>query len=174
MTSRRYLSLLAVLVPTAAFAQAAAVTWPDSASALTWQNPPATSAADDMMSRDDAQAYCAQLSLGGAAGWRLPSVDELRSLLRNSAATAPSGGCGVRSGCLGSSCRNDDCDGTDSGVASCRWPDALTGKCGAYWTSSPTSDAPGRAWLLSFYDGSVHDGDASDYNYVRCVRSSAP
>ena len=172
MTSRRCLSLLAVLVPAAALAQAAAVTWSDSATALTWQNPPATSPADDMMSRADAQAYCAHL--GAAGDWRLPSIDELRSLLRNSnVSTAPSN-CGVRTTCLGLSCRNDDCDGTDSGDASCRWSDALTGKCGAYWTSSPTSDAPGRAWLVFFYDGSVHDGDASDYNYVRCVRSSAP
>ena len=53
-------------------------TWHDPKSGLTWQNPPS----DVRMDLKTATAYCSSLTLDGGSGWRLPTIGELRSLIR--------------------------------------------------------------------------------------------
>jgi len=81
-------------------------TWTDATSALVWQR----EAADRGMDWKEAADYC-QANRPGlpGAGWRLPSVDELKTLLAS------------------------------KGEGGCRWPAGLSGACDIYWSSSEAS-----------------------------------
>jgi hypothetical protein len=89
-----------------------------------------------------ALAYCAALSWGGRADWRLPSVGELSSLVV------------------------DHVDGeyidTTAFLAT---PSAF------FWSSTSDKVSPDDAWLVSFGFGSTGTwGKTYDIEYVRCVR----
>jgi hypothetical protein len=144
-------------------------TWYDSASNLTWKaDTPAH------MNWADAKSYCA--NLGG--GWHLPTISELRSLIRGCATTVTGGSCGVKDSCLSSeSCWNSDCKGCGSagGPASgCYWPSEMKGSCWIFWSSSPVADADGYVWVVDFLDSFFTQldvgNDLSDDLGVRCVR----
>lgn len=49
----------------------------DKETCLVWELEPNTSP----MEWEDARAYCYRLTLGGRGGWRMPTIEELRSLL---------------------------------------------------------------------------------------------
>jgi hypothetical protein len=133
---------------------------------MQWQNPPA----ENSMPWQDAIDYCDNLSLDGHDDWRLPSISELRSLIKGCAATETGGSCGVDDGCLSyDTCWDDPCSGCDA-AGGCYWPDEMEGPCSWYWSSSPREDNDNYAWYVYFYDASVHYGyDFNDHN-VRCVR----
>jgi len=142
-------------------------TWTDSSSGLTWQvTPPNYS-----LNWEDAKAYCQDLSLSGG-GWRLPTISELRSLIRGCDLTITGGSCGVTDGCTYNDCWNDACNGCvylgGPGEGGAYWPDGMSGEISWYWSSSPVAGS-GYAWGVSFYYGDVYD--IYDYNYfARCVR----
>lgn len=144
-------------------------TWFDSVSGLTWENPPDFG----VRTWDEAKSYCAVLSLAGG-GWRLPTIEELRSLIRGCGATQAGGSCGVRDSCLSwDGCRDSSCDGCPFGAgpaAGCYWLDDIGGSCEWYWSSSPTADRYGGAFGVRFVNGRVSYGSI-DYDFhVRCVR----
>ena len=111
-------------------------TWTDSSTGLMWQNRLAswiedTSGATDdgdvltstivagdvYLMRDedffgeDAARYCNNLDLGGHLGdWRVPTISELRTLVRNCPPLSPGGSCGVTDTCFSDSCANDNCE----------------------------------------------------------------
>ena len=63
----------------------------DSETELVWETSPdpgwhTWGAAPELFGRDSAPFYCAQKRVGGRMGWRLPSVDELASLIEPSIA----------------------------------------------------------------------------------------
>ena len=142
-------------------------TWKDPASGLTWQNPPSA----DVMSWSQAKQYCSDLD-GGS--WRLPTIGELRSLIRGCPATESGGSCGVDDDCLTSSCRDESCYGCDGGSGpanGCYWPDSMQGECTYYWSSSPVEDDGDVAWYVAFSNGYVTlTNNVGDDTYVRCVR----
>ena len=145
-------------------------TWTDPGSGLTWQNPPAESS----MEWQDAMDYCEVLTLDGHVDWRLPTISELRSLLRGCPETETGGSCGVDDGCLSNSCWSDPCascssyGGPDDG---CYRPVEAEGPCSWLWSSSSREDLDGWAWYVYFDNGSVHYDYKDDYYfYVRCVR----
>lgn len=125
------------------------------------------------MDWEAAKSHCA----AQGEGWRLPSVDELRSLIVGCPKTGTGGGCAVTERCLfWSKCRNDDCGGCEQGKetrAVCTWPTALKGECIWYWSSSPDADRPLSAWYVFFYDGSVNVNGVLGSMHVRCVRQKA-
>lgn len=144
-------------------------TWKDRSSGLTWQNPPA----DDRMTWSEAKRYCSDLD-GGS--WRLPTIGELRSLIRGCPAMESGGTCNVEEGvCLAWSCRDDSCarcadyEGPANG---CYWPESIQGDCDWYWSSSPVEDNDGYAWFVGFINGRVNDtgGVYDGPIFVRCVR----
>jgi len=150
--------------------------WYDPASNLTWHNP---SAAFDM-EWSEASFACEHSDRGGYTDWRLPTVGELRSLIRGCPAIELGGTCNVDEGeCLEWSCRDLSCtgctfsEGPDDG---CYWPSALSGNinreehCGWYWSSSPAVDKEGQAWSILFFDGTVSSGKIDIDGSVRCVR----
>ena len=63
----------------------------DGDTGLVWQKEPT----GDYMVWEDAQAHCDALSLDGFDDWRLPSISELRTLIRGCPETKSDGSCGV-------------------------------------------------------------------------------
>ena len=148
---------------------------------LTWQNPPSS----DSMEWEDATAYCDNLSLDGHDDWRLPTISELRSLIRGCDDTMTGGACGVTDDCLDFfSCCSLLCCGCKKlagpGSGGAYWPDGMSGVIEWYWSSSPTANgADVPAWVVNFgygilyshtYNGDCGIGQLSDVVYARCVR----
>jgi len=148
----------------------------DAVTGLEWQR--ATPAAN--MSWDSGVRYCQSLSLNGT-GWSLPSVNELRSLIRGCPATESGGACEATNTCVNFDTCLSECTGceTNAGPAGgCYWPDELEGNCGRgalgsdvwYWTSTSLDDLTG-AWYVVFNHAHVC-GRSKDFHFglVRCVR----
>ena len=146
------------------------VCWTDPTSGLTWQNPTAAVKTN----WTSAKQYCADLDLDDG-GWHLPTVGELRTLIRDCPATEDGGSCGVEDGCLASSCWDSSCDGCSSGngpADGCYWPDEMQGICSWYWSSSTVADVADVACYLYFNDGSVHSSGFYSGGHVHCVRDA--
>jgi len=146
--------------------------WRDPVSRLTWQNPPAP----DDMNWADAKQYCRELDLGGG-GWHLPTIGELRSLIRGCSATESGGSCNVEENdCLAFSCKNKSCIGCLFGkgpASGCFWPEEMEGACSAgdpYWSSSAIRDYDDEAWRVDFYDAHTRNSNVHGVIRVRCVR----
>lgn len=144
--------------------------WTDPESGLVWQK----SAPYVAMYRAAAQAHCAELTLAGG-GWHLPTVEELRTLIRGCPATVPGGSCNVDSGdCLLWECRDDSCTGCafygGGGKGGCYWPEELGGMCASYWSSSDVEDKPELAWHVGFQGAYVSPTYVTALTHVRCVR----
>ena len=93
----------------------------------------------------DAISYCYTLAIGNRMGWRLPTVDELTSLLdpsQSSPALPP-----------GYSAFFDDVETT------------------GYWASTTGASSTEIAWGVNFFSGSVYTGIKSLDGYVLAVRS---
>ena len=158
------------VVASAASVGVNSVSWTDPTSGLTWQNPPAA----DKMKWDAAKQYCADLSLDGG-GWHLPTIGELRTLIRGCPGTADGGSCNVKEGnCLAWSCRDSSCGGWRNGglpAVGSYWPGEMQGACDTYWSSSAVEDSTGFAWLVIFNRGGiVGNGRVGDKRHARCVR----
>jgi len=138
---------------------------------LTWQNPPAV----DVMTWQDAIDYCDGLTLDGHDDWHLPTISELRSLIRGCPATETGGSCGVTDSCLSyESCWGGPCDGcsTNGGPATggCYWPDGMEGPCSWYWSPLSRPGDSSDAWVVHFDNGSVGTAVKVNDSFVRCVR----
>jgi len=122
---------------------------------------------------------CDALSLGGFDNWRLPTIDELRSIITGCPATMPGGVCTVSDpGCLGESCRPAACwscvDGKGPGASGYYCDTTIWSNCGDYlWTSSVYADDNTKVWMIWFYDASVGTLEKSFVDgKVRCVRKA--
>jgi len=146
--------------------------WTDSSSGLMWQIED-----DQWYTWLEAKALCENLDLGGYSDWRLPSISELRTLIRGCSDTETGGECGVTDECLDSGCWNVPCEGClwDEGPArGCYWPSELNPYyyCYTYWSSTLLEDHDNYAWQVRFYDGEV-DFSVIEYSEnVRCVRNA--
>ena len=130
-----------------------------------------TDKADSLMSWQDAQDYCNNLTACGYSDWHLPTISELRSLIQNCPATQTGGECGVTDSCLSSSdcgvvSACSGCDSDSSGKYS------KLGDTTALLSSSVLSDGSDSAWYVSFYLGSVSGYSKSHTYSVRCVRNA--
>ncbi len=149
--------------------------WHDTKMNLVWQNPPSTSA--DFWS--EAVTYCDNLILGSKSNWRLPTISELRSLIRGCAKTqvtdSSNGTCGVIDSCLSQSCRSDECYGCPESVGpgtdDCFWDPAIKGACVKHWSSSEDPEDWMMVWIVYFnHNGSVSRYDKGAKHEIRCVR----
>jgi len=93
-----------------------------------------------LVSQSDAAAHCNALGLHGHA-WRLPSVNELSSLVDDDPPIAK----------------------VSPAIDTCVFPDT---PANGYYMSS--SSVGGKAWALNYQDG--YDSDGETTGYVRCVR----
>jgi len=148
----------------------AATIWKDPASGLTWQISPT----GGMMNWSAAQAHCGSLRLGNYRDWRLPTIIELRGLVRGCPATRTGGSCGVTGRCLRRSCASAACRGCESkkgpGPEGNYWSKPLAGDGGWTWSFSPVLDVEKGAWAVHFHVGGVGPKFIDDYYHVRCVR----
>ena len=133
----------------------------------------------DKMTWPEAIDYCQNLNEGGYTDWRLPNIDELRTIIKNCPKTETGGQCKVsrKKGCLSwERCGN----GYKEGSCYC---ESLNNNGGYYsklgdndnvrlWSSSIISDKTGSAWYVHFYSGGVYGYDKDNANNinVRCVR----
>jgi len=136
----------------------------------------------------DAYIYCEALTLGDFKNWRLPTISELRSLIRGCPATETGGKCGVTDDCASygydddddyyeehEGCWNQPCIGctiNEGPAGGCYWPSQLNDDCTWFWSSTPIWDdyAGGSVWLVSFDNGEVLDDFYASEENVRCVR----
>ena len=143
-------------------------TWTDSSSGLNWQVTPSS----DNLTWDDAKSYCDNLSLDGG-GWHLPTISELRTLIRGCNVNVTGGSCGVTDSCLDSDCQDESCyacnteEGPNNG---CYGPSELPSECDWYWSSSAVAAGAGYAWFVSFDDGNVFNYPIDYDFFARCVR----
>jgi hypothetical protein len=146
--------------------------WTDPTTGYVWQNGATVGQATYTWAA--AQTYCTGLSWGGYTGWRLPDINELRSLIQGCAGTETGGSCDVTDGCLDLSCQNAACEGCSSlnGPASggAYWPPELSGAIAPYWSSSAVADAGGLAWIVGFDTGGVGCPDTFIPGFARCIR----
>lgn len=145
--------------------------WLDLTTNLCWQDPPESPASE----YTTAEAYCNDLVLGGHDDWRLPSISELRTLVRGCVATEIGGVCGVMDDCAGETCWDgllcSGCSPAEGpGINGCYWDLALSGTCSRYWSSTPYEGYLGNRWYIDFDGANVNAWlEASEYN-PRCVR----
>ncbi|MCX5896162.1 MAG: DUF1566 domain-containing protein, partial [Proteobacteria bacterium] len=163
--------------------------WNDPATNLTWQDPQkdAYSSEDGGLTQPDAVRYCEELVMGGYADWRLPNIDEMRTLVRGNPATETGGDCLLTEGSLKDdmldpACREGDTEFGGPGVGGCYWPPELTGTCNKpdpaaaghpleYVSSTVAADNKDWVGDVLFDNGSVCFNHINSYADVRCVRT---
>ena len=152
----------------------------DPVTGLRWEN---DRPYDDTMRYWQAKDHCTSLG----AGWRIPSVDEVRSLIRGCPSTQTGGACKVTvscpnrdsGGCYSASACDGPCGYMDGpGASGCYWDAQLVQGCMWYWSSTPIPDRPGYAWAVNYAIGMLKEalpGTSGDMFgtrlHVRCVRS---
>ena len=120
--------------------------------------------AKKMMVVKDAVNYCKNLSEGGHKDWRLPTIDELRTLIQNCPNTETDGACNVTDSCLSQNeCKNRACNGCENKNIR----HSKLGDRGMFWSSSFRPD--NNAWYIDFTYGSIHSR-SNEKKSVRCVR----
>ena len=126
-----------------------------------------SSKSSNAISYTGAISYCNNITEGNFDDWRLPTIDELRTLIQNCSSPASGGSCGLTDPyCLSASCHSNcsACTKNDMGLYS-KFKDT-----GYFWSSSSQSDSDSNyVWLISFSTGALSTGLSGNY-YVRCVR----
>lgn len=165
--------------------------WCDDTSGLCWQDPQRE--ADDLdeggLRPADAVRYCEQVAFGGYSDWRLPTIDELRTLVRGNPATEAGGECPLHDGSVSSDMNDPTCQPAAEyggpGDGGCYWPAELTGNCKKpdpesqghpleYVSSTRCPDDPTRGWYgtVMFENGAVCWNHIDTWADVRCVRAA--
>jgi hypothetical protein len=150
-------------------------TWLDHSTGIYWQID-ATSFRIGTL--EEAKLYCSNIKLGGFK-WRLPSIGELRTLVR---CRGFDGGfldkCQVSMSCLGRKCHDDEkCNGICSDSCytdlNCIWPNTLKGDCKVgTWSSTSVEDVPDYYWYMAFdYGPKLSADNNSEKKGARCVRA---
>ena len=116
--------------------------------------------APNSMTWDEAKQYCKNLDEGGHNDWRLPNIDELRTLIK-APETISGGKCQIseKAGKLASEDHTNDCI--------CR---SKLDDTGQFWSSSVLSGDSDFAWDVSFNLGFVYHSRKNAARSIRCVR----
>lgn len=145
-------------------------TWTDEATGLVWQ----VASDSGYVNWTQAMAHCDSLTLDGHDDWRLPTISELRSLIRGCPGTESGGACGVSDECLAIECQTEGCyqcvygDGPSNG---CFGPTELADPCEYFWSSSTVAATEPRAWAVGFPSAFVYKPRVYFAFHARCVRA---
>ena len=117
------------------------------------------------MTWNDAVNYCQNLGENGYSNWRLPNIDELRTLVKNCPTTETGGACDVTNECLSQeNCKNKACEGCENkGIKYSKLGDK-----GFLWSYSLDGN---NAWYIDFTYASIH-AHSNKEKFVRCVRNA--
>jgi hypothetical protein len=163
-------------------------TWIDEAHGVEWQNP----SREQTSFYPGAKGYCDDLVLAGKDDWRLPTVDEARTLLEGVSPTMEGGFCAASEECINwmncsanakyeAACKGcsdvsgkhltpQDCT-RDIEAGECYWKEGLEGECQSYWTTTKTGVPTGRYsvnYAVGFVQAVV---ESSSGKNARCVRA---
>jgi hypothetical protein len=163
--------------------------WNDPDTDLSWQDPQkdAYDYDDIGLQQPDALRYCDELVMGGYDDWRLPDIDELRTLARGNSDIETGGDCSVHEGSPRSDMLDPAClpvqDYQGPGVGGCYWVPELTGTCDKpdpadeglrpLETVSSTVASDDQFWVgcVLFNEGSAVFNHIYSLADVRCVRN---
>ena len=138
--------------------------WIDPTTSLEWEVAP-----DADLDWNGGVSRCEALALCGKDDWSLPTIGELRSIIRGCAYTESTGSCPVSDGYTGT----ESCAGCahlgGPGSGGCYWPASLGAPCSYYWSSSNAGPAS-VAWIVDFVNGDLFTIDTTYVFNVRCVR----
>ena len=151
----------------------------DSATKLIW-----SSATSQNKKWAEAENRCSELEEGGFKNWRMPTISELRTLVRNCQKTATGGLCKVTDECTASyssanpQCYNIDlCTSTTNAIGIERCGDqtdgsySLLGDASVYlWSSSEPDEDHDKAWYIYFKNTNILNQKKTLTGQVRCVR----
>ncbi len=107
----------------------------------------------------DARDYCDNLELEGFFNWRVPTIDDVRTLITNCDSTGPYSSCMLHDACSHSI---SNCTGCPSETGNCYWPEALNGSCTGgtvfpnYWVNTPDSHPEAAAQDLYWHVDFLH------------------
>lgn len=116
-----------------------------------------------------AKQYCEDLTEGGFTDWRLPTISELKTTIKNcqsgGSACRVSDSCLSYNSCWSESCRCDSRENNGGYYSKLGDPDGVW-----LWSSSTYVDYTYNAWGVSFHNGYVGYNNKTNDSYVRCVR----
>ena len=136
--------------------------WEDPDSGLMW------SMRSSLMDWDMTVDYCSKLSEGGFTDWRMPSINELRTLIKGCPYAEPGAYCGVRDNCLSSGCWNYKCILCEDIDSYTKLDDGHAGW--KLWSASEISDNTNYAWDIDLVLGGLRQEYKNEDGFVRCVR----
>jgi hypothetical protein len=163
--------------------------WNDTSTNLSWQDPQkdAYLLGDPGISQSDALRYCEEVVLGGYDDWRLPDIDELRTIVRGNPETVTGGDCPITEGSPKGDMLDPACgpetDYAGPGVGGCYWAPELTGTCNKddpadegvrpLETVSSTVASDDDFWVADvlFHEGSIPFNHIYSLADARCVRN---
>jgi len=126
--------------------------------------------ADTKMNWEAAKSYCENdVNEGGFTDWRLPKIDELRTLVQKCEGTVTGGKCAISDpdhlsteDLVDADCV---CEGKENGYYSKLGDDEWC------WSSSSVNNEE-RAWYLLFNIGAIATDNKTNQHYLRCVRNA--
>ncbi|MBO4698121.1 DUF1566 domain-containing protein [bacterium] len=121
----------------------------------------------------DAIDYCKSVVTCGENGWRMPTIGELRTLVKNCAKTETGGSCKVTDNCVSSQCDSDNCYLPRCGSSS----HSIFGDTNSLWSSSykledEVATTAAVAWKINFTDASISASNTGTTYNFRCVRKA--
>lgn len=129
-----------------------------------------SSKSPNAMNWNKALDYCKNLSENGHNDWHLPTISELRTIIKNCEGPQTGGSCKLQDNSLSRDWWNDSCHCTykknNSGYYSKLGDDDKI----SLWSSSTRSDRTSNAWNVNFASAYIDDSRKGKNNYVRCVR----
>lgn len=128
----------------------------------------------------DADTWCDWREYAGHDDWRLPTINELRTLIRNCPALETGGDCAVTNECTDVNECFVEADCMDQcPPPPCRWPDEMGDgvECTNYFHSATTATGEGfpsnaASWSVAFQYGSISTLSYGAAGGVICVRDA--
>jgi len=126
-----------------------------------------------------ANQYCLDLTLADHTDWRMPTISELRTIIRGCPDSMTGGVCQVSDECSNEDCWvHVDCRGCEKNLGpdnGCYWAKTFEGECTAYYSSTIAEGVYkyfSAVWVVFFQEADIeYWATFEGYGPVRCVRT---